>query len=346
MKKLRVMMLVHPDLEPHDHLTDPSDPRYVERITEIDVKRALLELGHEVEVVTVYDDIRPLRDTIRLWKPHVAFNLMDDFAGNSALDFYVVSYLDMAGVPYTGCNARGLILARDKALSKKILHYHRIKVPEFRILPYGKRIRADKIRNLPYPMIVKSNLEQGSVGISQASFVTNREDLLHRVEQLHEMTQGDAIAEQYIDGRELYVGILGNERLEILPIRELTFSDSASQEQRIATYNVKWNDKYREKIGFKYGFAKNLNGIQAIIEKLSRRIYRKLLLSGYARLDLRMTEAGDLFVLEANPNCAIAHDDDLAEAARKAGYSYPDLINRILTIGLGGKHLRPDVAGE
>jgi D-alanine-D-alanine ligase len=346
MKKLRVMMLVHPDLEPLDHLTDPSDPEYVERQTEIEVKRALLTLGHAVEVVKVHDDIRPLRETIRLWRPHIAFNLMEDFAGDSALDFYVVSYLDMAGIPYTGCNARGMMLARDKALSKKILHYHRIKVPEFRIFPFGKKIKAQKLRNLPYPLIVKSNIEQGSVGISQASFVTNEQELLHRVEQLHEMTQGDAIAEQYIDGRELYVGILGNERLEVLPIRELSFSESASQEQRIATYNVKWNDKYREKIGFKYGFAKSLNGAQVKIENLSRRIYRKLLLSGYARLDLRMTDNGDLYVLEANPNCAIAHDDDLAEAAKKAGYSYPELIARVLNIGLGAKHLHPEVTGE
>lgn len=344
MKKLRVMMLIHPDMEPFDHLTDPTDPRYVERITEIDVKRALVDLGHEVEVVKVYDDVRPLRETIRLWKPHIAFNLMEDFAGDSALDFYVVSYLDMAGIPYTGCNARGMMLARDKALSKKILHYHRIKVPDFRIFPFGKRIKAQKLKNLPYPMIVKSNIEEGSVGISQNSFVTNEQELLHRVEQLHEMTQGDAIAEQYIDGRELYVGILGNERLKVLPIRELAFSDTSSQEQRIATYRVKWNDKYRDKIGFKYGFAKNLNGAQAKIEKLSRRVYRKLLLSGYARLDLRMTADGEIYVLEANPNCAFSHDDDFAEAAKKAGYSYPELVNRVLTIGLGGRH--PDVMGE
>jgi D-alanine-D-alanine ligase len=176
--------------------------------------------------------------------------------------------------------------------------------------------------------------------------VTDEKELLHRVEQLHEMTQGDAIAEQYIDGRELYVGMLGNERIEVLPIRELTFGEDSTQEQRIATYNVKWNDKYREKIGFKYTFAKNLNGTQSKIEKLARRVYRKLLLSGYARLDLRMTDSGDLYVLEANPNCAIAHDDDLAEAAKKAGYSYPELIARVLNIGLSGRHLHPDVAGE
>lgn len=347
MKNLRVMMLVHPDMEPLDHLTDPSDPEYVKRQTEIEVKRALLELGHEVEVVKVYDNLQPLRDTIRLWRPHIAFNLMEDFAGDGALDFYVVSYLDMAGIPYTGGNPRGMMLARDKALSKKILHYHRIKVPEFRIFPYGKKIKAQKLKNLPYPMIVKSNIEQGSLGISQASFVSNEQELLNRIEQLHEMTQGDAIAEQYIDGRELYVGVLGNERLEVLPIRELSFSDNASKEQRIATYRVKWNDAYRDKIGFKYGFAKTLeSGMQVKIEKLARRIYRKLLLSGYARLDLRLDAKGDLYVLEANTNPGIAHDDDFAQAAKKAGYTYPELISRILSIGLGNRRLQPGVTGQ
>lgn len=335
MKKLRVMMLVHPEMEPLAHLTDPTDPDYLKRETEIDVKRALLKLGHEVQVVTVHDELRPIRKTIEQWQPHIAFNLLEDFAGDGALDFYVVSYLDMAGIPVTGCNPRGMMLARDKALSKKILHYHRIKVPDFRIFPYGKKIKTLKLKNLPYPMIVKSNIEQGSVGISQASYVTNEKDLLNRIEQLYNLTQGDAIVEQYIDGRELYVGVLGNERLEVLPIRELSFDDKATQEQRIATYNVKWNEKYRKKIGFKYGFANGMqNGSKTKIEKLAKRIYRKLLLSGYARLDLRMDAKGDVYVLEANPNAAITHDDDLALAAKKAGYSYERLIERVLKLGL------------
>ena len=335
MKKLRVMMLVHPEMEPLEHLCDPQDPEYLKRETEIDVKRALLKLGHEVRVVKVHDELGPIRTTIEEWQPHIAFNLLEDFAGNGALDFYVVSFLDMAGIPFTGCNPRGMMLARDKALSKKILHYHRIKVPEFRIFPYGKKIKPHKLKNLPYPMIIKSNIEQGSVGIAQASYVSNEKDLLKRIEQLHNMTHGDVIAEQYIDGRELYVGVLGNERLEVLPIRELSFDDRAGQEQRIATYNVKWNDTYRKKIGFKYGFARGMqNGTRTKIEKLAKRIYRKLLLNGYARLDLRMDAEGDVYVLEANPNAAITHDDDLALSARKHGYSFEKLIERVLRLGL------------
>ncbi len=335
MKKLRVMMLVHPEMEPLDHLTDRKDPQYLKRETEIDVKRALLKLGHEVLVVKVHDELQPMRTAIEQWQPDIAFNLLEDFAGDGAQDFYVASYLHMAGIPFTGCNPRGMMLARDKALSKKILHYHHIKVPEFRIFPYGKTIKANKLRDLPYPLIVKSNIEQGSVGIAQASYVNNAGELLSRVEQLHDMTRGDAIAEQYINGRELYVGVMGNQRLEVLPIRELSFDEKATQEQRIATYKVKWNDRYRDKIGFKYCFAKGLhNSTRAKIETLAKRIYRKLLLSGYARLDLRMDKGGDVYVLEANPNAAITHDDDLALAAKKAGYKYENLIERLLRLGL------------
>ena len=328
-------MLVHPEMEPLDHLTDPKATEYIKRETEIDVKRALLKLGHDVRVVTVHDELRPIRKTINDWQPHIAFNLLEDFAGDGALDYYVVSYLDMASLPFTGCNPRGMMLARDKALSKKILHYHRIKVPEFRIFPYGKRIKTAKLKGLPYPLIVKSNIEQGSVGISQASFVSNEKELLRRIEQLHEMTHGDAIVEQYIDGRELYAGVVGNDRLEVLPIRELRFDDKASLEQRIATYNVKWNDKYRKKIGFKYDYAKDMkNGLKTKLDNLSKRIYRKLMLTGYARLDLRMDKSGDVYVLEANPNAAITHDDELALAAKKAGYKYEKLIDRVLQLGL------------
>lgn len=339
MKKRRVMMLVHPEMEPLEHLTDPKAVEYLKRETEIDVKRALLSLGHEVRVVCVHDELIPIRKAITEWKPHIAFNLLEDFAGNGALDFYVVSYLHMAGIPCTGCNPRGMMIARDKALSKKILHYHRIKVPEFRVFPYGRAIKASKLKRLPYPMIVKSLIEQGSVGISQASYVTNETELRDRVAQLHDMTEGDVIAEQYIDGRELYVTVIGNSRLEVMPIRELVFDKQATKEQRIATYNVKWNDKYRERIGFKYQFAKSLpNGTQNRIEKLARRIYRKLLLSGYARLDLRLDAQGDAYVLEANPNAAITHDDEVALAAKRAGYSYQQLIQHLINLGLHAHH--------
>jgi len=337
-KKLRVIMLVHTDLVPPDNLVDEDDPRMSKYRTEYDVHKALLSLGHEVRMVAVADDLTPIRSAIQEWKPHIAFNLLEAFADNAAIDYYVVSYLEMLKVPYTGCNPRGLLLARDKALSKKLLSYHRIKVPRFRVFRWGRTVSVDNVRRLAYPLVVKSLLEQGSVGIAQASFVNNAEELVQRVIQVQEMTGGDAIAEQYIDGRELYVTVMGNKRLQVLPVRELIFGGHEQGEPRIATYKVKWDPKYRERHDIDYQFVRNLPaGMADAIPKLGKRIYRILELSGYARMDLRLSKDGVIYVLEANPNAALADNEDMAFSAEKAGMNYPQFIQRLLNLGLAAR---------
>lgn len=334
-KKLRVMMLVHTDLVPPNDISGDDDPRLEKYRTEYDVHQALLELGHEVRILGIDDDLTPIRTTINEWKPHIAFNLLEDFAGNAAFDYYVVSYLHMLKVPCTGSNPRGLILARDKALSKKLLTYHRIKVPQFRVFRWGRTIQTREVRDLPYPMVVKSLLEQGSVGISQASFVTNEVELTERVIQLQEMTGGDAIAEQYIDGRELYVTVIGNNRLQVLPIRELIFGAHEEGEPRIATYKVKWDSKYRERHAIDYQFVRTLPaGLVDAIPKLCKRVYRILEITGYARMDLRLGKDGKVYVLDVNPNAALSSIDDMAFSADKAGMDYPQFIQRLLNLGL------------
>lgn len=333
MKKQRIMMLVHWSLVPPDDLKDAGDARMEKFRTEYDVKQALLKLGHDVQVVGVYDDLNPIRKTIEEWKPHIAFNLLEDFAGNSAFDYYVVSYLAMMKLSYTGCNPRGLLLARDKALSKKILAYHRITVPDFVVFPYGQSIgRLPKLR---YPMIVKSLLEEGSVGIAQASYVENEEQLRERVVLVHEKFKGDAIAEQYVDGRELYVTVLGNRNLEVLPVRELVFGENAQGVPKLATYKVKWDEKYRERWQIQYQFARLAPAVETRLTQLCKRIYRALDLTGYARLDLRLTPDEKLIVLEANPNPGIARDEDSALSAIKGGYAYEEFVQRLLTLGNG-----------
>ncbi|GMQ89991.1 MAG: D-alanine--D-alanine ligase [Gammaproteobacteria bacterium] len=338
MRKLRVMMLVHTSLVPPEDLVDEDDPRMDEYQTEFDVKSTLLDLGHSVKVVGVYDNLAPIRQTIDEWKPHIAFNLLEDFAGQGDLDHYVVSYLDMMGVPYTGCNPRGLVLARDKALSKKLLTYHRIHVPNFAVFPIGRKFRTS--RHLRYPMIVKSLMEEGSVGIAQASYVENEGQLHERVDLIHDKTGGDAIAEQYIDGRELYVTVVGNAKLDVYPIRELVFRKVDAGLPRMATYRVKWDYEYRERWGIDYQFAGNLPaGMSDRIPKLCKRVYRILGLSGYARFDFRLDAQGQVFVLEANPNPAIAHNEDCALAAEKAGLDYSRFIQRILNLGLAARRV-------
>ena len=338
MKKLRVMMLTHAYMLPPDDLKSRDDPRIESYRTEYDVRQALKKLGHEVLLVGLNDDISPVKEAIDEWKPDIVFNLMEAFAENGALAYYVVSYLDMIGVPYTGCNPRGLLLASDKVLSKQLLTYHRIRVPKFFTLPHNKKINMAQVAKFPYPMIVKSAIEQGSVGISQSSLVNNAEELRQRAEVLFSMLDGDAIAEQYIEGRELYVGVIGNNRLEVLPTRELIFKNIDDKMHRIATYNVKWNKKYRDRWGIGYQFARNLPAdVAEKLPKLAKRIYKILDITSYARLDLRLTDSGEIYVLEANPNAAIAKDDDFASAADKAGTSYEKLIQKILNLGLNRK---------
>ncbi len=337
MRKLRVLMLVHYSLVPPDDLEGDDDPRIEKFQTEYDVKNALINLGHDTRIIGVYDDLAPIRKNIEEWNPHIVFNLLEDFAGNSAFDYYVVSYLEMLKTPYTGCNPRGLLLSRDKALSKKLLTYHHINVPDFMVFPYGKKL--GRLRRLPFPMIVKSLIEEGSVGIAQASYVENEAQLRERVALLHEKMKGDAIAEQYIAGRELYVTVIGNSRLEVLPIRELVFDKVDEGLPRMATYKVKWDTEYRERWGIDYRFARNLPaGMPERIAKLCKRAYRILDLSGYARLDLRLNQEGQVYILEANPNPAIASNDESAFAAEKAGLSYEHLIQRILSLGLSRRH--------
>jgi D-alanine-D-alanine ligase len=332
MKNLRVVMLVHWSLVPPADLVARDDPRFAKYQTEFDVKEALTRLGHEVHVVGVYDDVAPIRKAVDEWKPHIAFNLIEDFAGISAFDYYVVSFLEMMKLPYTGCNPRGLLLARDKALSKKLLAYHRIGIPDFIVFPYGRKL--GRLRKLKFPMIVKALMEEGSVGIAQSSYVEDEMQLRERVALIHEKFKGDAIAEQYIDGRELYVTLLGNRRLDILPIRELVFG-APEGKPRMATYKVKWDEKYRERWKIDYQFAHPLpGGMAKRIESLCKRAYRVLDMSGYARIDLRLTPAGELYVLEANPNPGIARDEDTALSAVKAGMSYEQFIQRLLTLGL------------
>lgn len=332
-KKLRVMLLVHATLVPPDDLVDEEDPRMARYRTEHDVHQALLELGHEVQVVGAYDDLAPIRATIEAWTPDIVFNLLEEFAGNPAFDYYVVSYLEMLGIPYTGCNPRGLVLARDKALSKILLSHHHISVPEFAVFPRGRAFRAT--RRLRYPMVVKSLMEEGSVGIAQASHVSNEEQLRERIRVIHEMTHGDAIAEHYIDGRELYVTVIGNTRLEVLPYREIIFSKVENGNVRLATAKVKWDPEYRDRWGIDYRFALNLpDGHAEKIATLCKRAFRVLDLNGVVRFDLRLGEDRKIYMLEANPNPAISSIDDCAYSAEKAGIGYGQFIQRILSLGL------------
>ena len=257
---------------------------------------------------------------------------MEAFAGVTTFDQNVVSYLELLRLPYTGCNPRGLILARDKALSKKLLAYHRLPVPEFTVVRRGRRPVLSK--RLQFPLIVKSLFFEASAGISQASVVENMEQLQKRVAFVHENLGTAAIVEQFIDGRELYVGVIGNERLEILPVWEMSFAQMPDNRWRIATERVKWSTQYQKKHGIMTNAATLEADAAARIQRIARRAYAALDLNGYARVDIRLDEAGHPFVLEANPNPNLAYGEDFAESAEVHGLSYERLLDRIITLGL------------
>ena len=339
-KKLRVLALMHEELVPPPDAT-PNASLEADWKTEFDVTAFLRELGHEVHPVPVGDDLRVIRQAMDESTPHIAFNLLEHFLGVPVFDQNVVSYLELLRLPYTGCNPRGLLLARDKGLSKQLLAYHRIPVPEFAVFQRGRAVRRPK--RLGFPLIVKSLTYEASVGISQASVVDDDAKLRERVQFIHEKIGGDAIVERYIDGRELYVGVVGNQRLDVLPVWELLFTRMADEAWHIATDRVKFNNAYQKKHGIKSAKAKDLNDDEvARIHNLCKRAYRTLGLSGYARIDLRRDEQGKVYVLEANPNPQLAYGEDFAESAEATGISYPDLLQRILNHGL---RWRPESRG-
>lgn len=332
-KRLRVLALMHEDLVPPEDVSELSETEFDRIKTESDILTALRALGHEARALGVRDAVLPIRHAIEEWEPDIVFNLLDEFQGEAIYDQHVVAFLELLRVPYTGNNPRGLVLARDKALSKKVAMYHRISVPRFFTVRRGRRVR--KPARLDYPMIVKSLVEEASMGISKASIVRDDEALASRVAFIHERIATDAIVEQFVPGRELYVGVLGNDRLVALPPRELIVDGLEPGEDLIATESLKHNVHYQKKHGVRIAAARKLpEGIPAALERVSKRIYRMLSLEGYARIDYRLSEDGRLFFLEANPNPELANYEELASAAKEAGIAYESLIQRIVSLGL------------
>ena len=334
MKKRRILLLVNEALVPPDDLRGLSEDEIEACRTEYNVLSTLANEGHKVRVLGIGDKIGELRRVIRDWRPEITFNLLEEFSGIVTYDHYVVAFLELMRQPYTGCNPRGMMLSRDKVLTKQILAYHRIPTPRFHLFPWGKAYREP--RGAEFPLIVKSATEDASLGISQASIVHDLERLRERVQFIHEQTQSDALAEQYVEGRELYVGVIGNDRLTTLPVWELDFGKLPEVQAGIATRKVKWDPAYQKRHGIGTGPALDLEpAVAARLAQLARRVYRALHMSGYARMDLRMRPDGSVFVLEANANPNLTYGEDFAESAHVAGLDYERLLGRIVQLGLG-----------
>ncbi|MBN1493651.1 MAG: ATP-grasp domain-containing protein [Candidatus Omnitrophica bacterium] len=289
---------------------------------------ALIALGYEVKTLAIFNDIRPFIECVADFKPDVIFNQVDHFNNLSLHDRNVAGVCELLNVAYTGSSPAALMLCKNKALTKELLTAHRIKVPQFTVFNLGKKVTMK--RRLRFPQIIKPLSDEASYGIAKASLVMTSEEAIERVKYIHDQCKQDAIAEEYIEGTELYVSVLGNDRLEVFPIRQCSFPEEEGA-PKFATFKVKWDEEYRKKWGIKYEFARlNDARLEKRVKQLAKRIYRILRLQGYGRLDVRLTAEGHVYVIEANPNPQIAKDEDYALSARKAGYSYEQLIARIV----------------
>jgi D-alanine-D-alanine ligase len=331
-KKLRALVLMHETLVPPDSLKGSTAKEIEEWRTEFDVISHLKDAGHEVMPLGLSDSLSELRRAITDWRPDIVFTLLEEFDGIVTYDPHVVAFLELMRQPYTGCNPRGMLLSRDKVLSKQLLSYHRVPTPQFMVFPRGKKARIPK--KLRFPLFVKSSTEDASLGIAQASVVADDKQLAERIGFIHEQTHSDALVEEYIEGRELYVGVLGNDRLKVLPVWEMSFGTLPESLPAIATRKVKWDRGYQRKYGITTAAAAELpDGTIARLEKLTKRIFHALHLTGYARMDFRLRADGALFVLEANANPNISAAEDFSASALKAGMNYDELLHRILQLG-------------
>ncbi|MCF8058904.1 MAG: ATP-grasp domain-containing protein [Bacteriovoracaceae bacterium] len=301
--------------------------------TEYDVLYHLAAMGHKVKPLGVYSDLSKIREGIEAFKPHIVFNLLEEFDGEAVFDSNVVSYLELLKIPYTGCNPRGLMIARDKSLTKKVLIYHRIKTPKFAVFPKNRRTKVPKY--LRYPLIVKCLDEDASLGLSKASIVSSEEKLLERIQYIHKKIGVDAIVEEFVEGREFYIGVIGNYRMELLPVWEVFYNNANKPEKEFYSRSAKWNDKYRQRKGIDSGKAQLSADLEKKCHDIAKRTYKSLGLNGYARIDVRMDADENIYVIEANPNPNIAIDDEFAESSYyKNQWDFHKILQKIINNGL------------
>jgi D-alanine-D-alanine ligase len=332
MKKARILVLFDTDGEP------PAQQDYKKQLesadeAEYDVARALIGLGHDVRLLGFKSDLNQLVAGLRAEPVDLVFNLTERFRNLSALDYSIVGILEMLNMPYTGAAAEGLILARDKALTKMVMAYHGLRIPHFMVCERGAAVQRPS--DIRFPLIVKPLDEDASVGIAQSSVVRDDQALAERVQFIHDRISTDAIVEEFIAGREVYVGVVGNNQPRALPPIEMVFSDKTDEQARIATFKVKWSSKHRESRGIENRIATDLG--KELTERLSDvavRAYKAAGLRDYGRIDVRLAHDDEIYIVEANPNPYLADGEDLAWAAEEGGHPYPQFIEKIAEMAL------------
>lgn len=325
----------HPDHE-RQMATEVAAWKHDEPEMEYQIADALRVRGHEVTLVGVRNDLQYLVRCLDEIRPDLVFNGVEAFHGNAGLEYMIPGMLEAEGYRYTGSPPLALLVSRNKAMSKKVLAYHGIRVPGFATYRPGEAPVVPA--GLRFPLIVKPLQSDASAGIAQASVVQDPASLADRVAMIHERFDQPAIAEEFVDGRELYVSLIGNgDALEILPITEMVFDKRRTRpEERIATEFAKWDEDYRARKGIRNVFARPIaRAARERIEEICRTAFRVLWLRDYARLDIRLAPDGEVWFLEANANPFISYGHDMANAAEKAGMDYYQFIQRLVDEAVG-----------
>ena len=292
------------------------------------VASALRRGKHTVSVFGVPPDIRKLVNGLTRRKPDLVFHLVEELGDNAAGNIAVCGVLDLLGLPYTGCGAGEFYLGQDKVLAKKILAFDSIPCPNFAV--FGRDKAMETGGNLRMPLFVKPVAMDASIGIGKRSLVRDAGELMKQVAAIHAECGDDALAEEYIEGREFYVAIVGNQEPLALPPIEVDFSGLPEDAPRVYDRKAKWEPGSAEHGGVKAVVADIPDDLRARLHKVSLDAYRALRVRDYGRVDLRVADTGDIYVLEVNASCYLDKNDEFAMAAREAGIGYPELIGRIV----------------
>jgi len=343
-KKLKVAVLYENWGEEEEAAPEPEKKKRTgkrrkkrEKHDREEIFEALQKLGHEPSYVILDGEDRTLNALART-EADLFFNLVESYAGDDNKEMHVAAYLDLLGRPYTGAGPQGLYLAQDKGLAKKLFEFHNIRTPYFATCYQGN---LDHSHDIKFPLIVKPISEDGSLGIDKDSVVTSIKELMQRISYVQEEFDSPSLIEEYIEGREIYAGILGNQRPEVLPMIELDLSRLPANMPRVAGTEVKWEKDSEAYKVTKSAPAEDLD--EETTKKLSKTAlaaYQILKLRDYGRIDMRISAKGDVYVIEANPNPWLSSDSEFFMSAKKSGRSYAEMIGEIVDLAMNDRRRR------
>ena len=295
--------------------------------------QALESAGHKTAIVTIRDDVSAIVEKLKRPKPDLVFNLVESF-GHDILGgtMGVAGVLDLLELPYTGGGPGEIFIQEDKALAKKLLAFEQIPYPDF--ATFAPSAEFETGGNLRMPLFVKPLRMEASIGIDERSLVHDTQELIERVSYIHKRFGDSALAEEYIEGREFYVGVIGNQQLTAFPPIEMDFSGLEDGDLPIMDGQAKFDQNSSRYQGTRAVIANLEPELKAKLQKVSMSAYRALRVRDYGRIDLRLTDTGEIFVIEVNANCYLEQHSEYATAAGAHGIQYPDLLNRIANLAM------------